>query len=166
MSLEFLDSDIGVGYTESSGRVSQWDGIVFGAKRWAPGVTVLLLALVATGCARTVKFRPRSLAGSGSAMAKVELTYDRNNNLEVKLSNVPDPGSVKPGSTRYVLWAATPDRQHVMNIGQLRVDEKKKAAIRTLTPLRSFTLFITLESSGDAMTPGPDVVFEAPPASW
>ena len=100
------------------------------------------------------------------ATAKVELTFDRNNNLEVKLSNVPEPSSVKQQYTRYVLWAATPDRQQVINIGQLRVDEKKNAQIKTLTPLRSFVLFVTAEPAGDVITPGPDTVFETKRIDW
>jgi hypothetical protein len=124
------------------------------------------LAFLVTGCAKNVRFRPLALAGPGGASVKVNLTYDRNNILEVKLSNVPEPSTLKPEYTRYVLWAATPDRQHVVNIGQLRVDEKKNAAITTLTPLRSFVLFITAEPAGDVMTPGPDTIFEAPQTDW
>jgi hypothetical protein len=130
------------------------------------GLLIVALTLLGAGCAKTVRFKALPLAGPGSATAKVELTYDRNNNLEVKLSNVPDPSALKPGYTRYVLWAATADRQHVVNIGQLRVDEKKRADIKTLTPLRSFILFITAEPAGDVTTPGPDTIFEAPPTDW
>ena len=130
------------------------------------GLAVLGLALLAAGCAKNVRFKALPLAGPGGATAKVELTYDRNNNLDVKLSNVPDPAALKPEYTRYVLWAATPDRQHFVNIGQLRVDEKKKAEIKTLTPLRSFILFITAETAGDVTTPGPDTIFEAPRTDW
>jgi hypothetical protein len=130
------------------------------------GVMALLAALLASGCAKRVRFRPLALAGRGTAEAKVQLTYDRNNTLEVKLSNVPEPSALKPEYTRYVLWATTPDRQHVVNIGQLRVDQKKTAAIKTVTPLRSFILFITAEAAGDAMAPGPDVIFEAPRTDW
>ena len=137
--------------------------------RMSPRFGVVFLAafsILAGGCAKQVNFQPLPLAGGGKATAKVELTFDRNNSLEVKLSGVPDPSSLKPGYSRYVLWAATPDRQHVVNIGQLRVDEKKNAEINTLTPLRSFLLFITVEPSGEVMAPGPDVIFEAPPTEW
>ena len=129
-------------------------------------LTLVALAVLASGCAKKVRFRPLPLAGKGTATAKVELTYDRNNTLEVKLSGVPDPAALKPGYSRYVLWAATPDHQHIVNIGQLRVDEKMNAAINTLTPLRSFILFITAEAAGDVMAPGPDVIFEGPPTEW
>ncbi|MBI2819254.1 MAG: hypothetical protein HYX73_04675 [Acidobacteria bacterium] len=140
--------------------------MAFRVRQHAAVVTLAMLAVLASGCAKRVKFRPSPLAGKGTATAKVELTYDRNNTLEVKLSGVPDPAVLKPGYSRYVLWAATPDRQHIVNIGQLRVDEKMNAEINTLTPLRSFLLFITVESSGDVMTPGPDVIFEAPQTDW
>lgn len=131
--------------------------------------TILLLVgvvLFAVGCAKTVRLRPLPLAGSGRATAKVELTFDRNNTLDVRLTGVPEPSSLKPEYTRYVLWAATPDRRHIVNIGQLRVDEKKNAAIKTLTPLRSFILFITAEPSGEVMQPGPDVVFDSSLTTW
>ena len=127
---------------------------------------ILTLALLGSGCAKKVRFKALPLAGRGTAAAVVNLTYDRNNILEVKLSNVPDPAAIKAGYTRYVLWAATEDREHAVNIGQLRVDEKKNAAIKTLTPLRSFILFITAEPAGDVTSPGPDTVFEAPLTKW
>jgi hypothetical protein len=133
---------------------------------WAAQVGVFALGLLAMGCAKNVSLAALPLAQSGKANVKVELTYDRNNTLEVKLEEVPEPSSLKAEYTRYVLWAATPDRQHVVNIGQLRVDEKKKAAIKTLTPFREFRLFITAEAAGDATSPGPDTLFESAEIRW
>jgi hypothetical protein len=132
----------------------------------ATAVFVFSAALLLTGCAKNVKFRPAPLAGSGTAEVKVELTYDRNNTLVLKMENAPQPSSIKAEYTRYVLWAATLDRQSVVNIGQIRVDDKRNATITTLTPLRNFILFITAEASGDVQSPGPDMVFEAPPTEW
>jgi hypothetical protein len=123
-------------------------------------------ALVSFGCNKQVKFRPLPLAGGATAQVKVQLTYDRNNTLEVTIENAPQPSAIKPEYTRYVLWAATPDRQRTVNAGQLRVDDNKAAKITTLTPLRNFVLFITAEVAGDVGAPGPDVVFEAPPTEW
>lgn len=128
----------------------------------ALAAAVLFLA----GCAKQVRFNSLPLARSGIAAVRIEMTYDRNNILEVKLSNVPDPSSLNDRFTRYVLWVATPDRQHVINAGQLRVDDRKGADIKTLTPLRRFILFITAETSGDVMTPGPDILFETKMVNW
>jgi len=126
----------------------------------------LVIASLGAGCAKTIRFNAFPPARSGKASVRIDLTYDRNNLLEVKLSNVPDPSALNDRFTRYVLWVATPDRQHVINAGQLRVDEKHQANIKTLTPLRRFILFITAESSGEVMTPGPEVVFESKEINW
>ncbi|MBI3895815.1 MAG: hypothetical protein HY313_07765 [Acidobacteria bacterium] len=125
-----------------------------------------LLILLSSGCAKRIRFDTLPQAHGGKAAARVALTYDRNNTLEVELENVPPPSTLNPLYTRYVLWVATPDRQYMVNIGQLRVDEKKKAEIKTLTPLRDFILFITAEPQGDVKTPGPDVVFKTSEIQW
>ena len=125
-----------------------------------------ILLLSGAGCAKKIRFTSFPLAQAGEASARVELTYNRNNTIEVELSKVPDPSTLKDTFTRYVLWVATPDRQHVVNVGQLRVDENNTADISTLTPLRSFILFITAENQGNAVTPGPDIVFETEEINW
>lgn len=124
-----------------------------------------VLLLAGTGCARRLRFNALPLARSGTAEVRVELTYDRNDLLIVKLSKVPDPSELNDKFTRYVLWVATPDRRHVINVGQLRVEDHK-ADIRTLTPLHRFTLFITAETSGETMEPGPQIVFETKEINW
>ena len=123
-------------------------------------------ALLAAGCAKRIRFDSLPLARAGHATARVQLTYDRNNTLQVQLSNVPEPSALNPSYTRYVLWAATPDRKAVLNVGQLRVDVNKKAEIQTLTPFRNFLLFITAEPRGDVTAPGPDIVFETKELRW
>jgi hypothetical protein len=129
-------------------------------------LALAVVALLVSGCAKRVSFRSLPLARSGNATVRIELTYDRNNILQVKLSRVPEPSSLNNQFTRYVLWVATPDRQHIINVGQLRVDEKNQADIRTLTPLHRFILFITAETSGDVMSPGSDVLFETKEINW
>ena len=125
-----------------------------------------ILLLSSAGCAKKIRFTSFPLAQAGEASAQIELTYNRNNVIEVKLSKVPDPSALKDTFERYVLWVATPDRQRVVNVGQLRVDENHTADISTLTPFRSFVLFITAETRGDVETPGPDIVFETEEINW
>ena len=137
-----------------------------GSKMRAIIMALLLLPVLLAGCAKRVRFEALPLAGPATATARIKLTYDRNNNLQVQLTNVPDPSRLNPTYSRYVLWAATPDRQHVINIGQLRVDENKKAEIKTLTSLRSFILLVTAEPRGDVMVPGPDTLFQTKQIDW
>ena len=134
-------------------------------------VNILRLGLVgavllAAGCSKQIRFDSLPLARAGRATARIQLTYDRNNTIQVQLSNMPEPSGLNPSYTRYVLWVATPDRRAILNAGQLRVDENKKAEIQTLTPFRNFLLFITAEPRGDVTVPGPDIVFETKELRW
>lgn len=122
--------------------------------------------LLTAACTRQIRFAALPPARGGEASVRVELTYDRNNTLRIQLSNVPDPSAINPTYTRYVLWVATPDRQTVVNAGQIRVDENRRAEMQTLTPLRDFVLFITAETRGDVTSPGPDMVFQSEAIHW
>jgi len=122
--------------------------------------------LLTAACNRQIRLAPLPLARGGEASVRVELTYDRNNTLRVQLSNVPDPSALNSAYTRYVLWVATADRQSVVNAGQIRVDENRKAEMQTLTPLRDFVVFITAEVRGDVTSPGPDMVFQSEAIHW
>ena len=122
--------------------------------------------LLTAACNRQIRLAPLPLARGGDARVRVELTYDRNNTLRIQLSNVPDPSALNSAYTRYVLWVSTPDKQSVVNAGQIRVDENRKAEMQTLTPLRDFILFITAEARGDVTSPGPDRVFQSEAIHW
>lgn len=122
--------------------------------------------LLTAACNRQIRLAPLPLARGGEASLRVELTYDRNNTLRLQLSNVPDPSALNSAYTRYVLWVTTPDRQTVVNAGQIRVDENRKAEMQTLTPLRDFVVFITAEARGDVTSPGPDMVFQSEAIHW
>lgn len=113
-----------------------------------------------------MQFSSLPAARGGKATVEVELTYDRNNTLLIEMSNVPDPTTLNSAYTRYVLWVATPDRQTIVNAGQIRVTEDRSAKIQTLTPLRDFILFITAEPRGDVASPGRDVLFETRGIHW
>ncbi len=124
------------------------------------------MILLAGSCQRRIQFSPLPAARGGEASVRVQLTYDRNNTLQLELSNVPDPSTLNATYTRYVLWVATPNRQTIVNAGQIRVTEDHSAEIQTLTPLREFVLFITAETRGDVSSPGPDVLFETQEIRW
>jgi len=122
--------------------------------------------MLLSGCAKQIAFRSLPLAGRGKANVRIELTYNRNDILNVRLSEIPDPSTINSQFTRYVLWVATPDRQYITNVGQLRVDERGRADMVTLTPMRRFILFITAEPHGEVRTPGPDLLFETEEIFW
>jgi len=135
-------------------------------RRLLSAAGLLGLCMLAGGCSKSVSLRPTQIASAGKGTVKVELTYDRNNRLDLKLSDLPEPASLQPQFTRYVLWVADPDRKNPVNTGQLRVDDKRAAKIQTLTPRRKYILFVTAEAAGDVLTPSAQIVFESPVIEW
>lgn len=131
-----------------------------GGRARRPAVIFIVAALLLSGCSRGVRLKSLPLAQGGNASLKARLTFDRNNLLEVRVEG-PEPAAYGRQYTRYVAWVATPDRSSAINVGQIRL-ENGKGRISTLTPLRKFRFFITVEEQGDALKPGPQVVFEAP----
>ncbi len=127
----------------------------------------LPIALIWTlGCAKKVRFTPLPLAKDATANVRVQLTYDRNNVLQAKFSKLPEPSTINPKYSIYVLWVAAPDRKNAVNVGRIRVDEQHNAKLETLTPRRDFMLFVTAESDGEATTPSPDILFETRQIIW
>lgn len=118
------------------------------------------LCLVLAACARKVNLKPLPAAKGGSVAVRVQLTYDRNDQIQIEIKG-PEPAAYGASYTRYVAWVVATDNSQVINVGQIRV-EGGKGRLITITPLRKFRLFLTVEAQGDALKPGPLVVFEAP----
>lgn len=118
-----------------------------------------LLLFALAGCARNVKLKPLPAAKGGGFDVKVSLTFNRNDQIEVKVHG-PDPSEYGPNFTRYVAWVKSPDGSYINNAGQIRM-EKGKGDLITVTPLRKFYLFVTVEEKGDVLKPG-QIVFETP----
>jgi hypothetical protein len=123
-------------------------------------ILCLLCTLVLAGCTRKITLKPLPAARGGNVAVRVELTYNRNDQIQIEVRG-PDPSAYGPAYTRYVVWIARPDGSQVTNAGQVRV-ENGQGQLLTLTPLRKFRLFVTVEEKGDALKPGPLLVFEAP----
>ncbi len=145
-----------------AGRLTRWGQPRKPASRLGSLAIAGILAgtLLLAGCGKTVKLRSLPVTKGGEATVRVELTYNRNDKLKIKVK-APNPSAYGPNYTRYVAWVATPDRAQVINVGQIRV-ENGKGELETVTPLRKFHLFLTVEEQGDVLQPGPQVVFEAP----
>lgn len=125
------------------------------------GAVLLALCglMILAGCARKITLKPLPAARGGKAAVRVELTYDGNDQIAITL-DAPEPSAYGASYTRYVAWVAAPDNSQVINVGQIRV-EGGKGKLVTITPLRKFRLFLTVEAQGDTLKPGSLVVFEA-----
>lgn len=118
-------------------------------------MAVLGLTGATAGCASgtpTVRMVSSADVPAASGTVKASLTDNGNTALEVEVRHLARPELVQPGATTYVVWARAPGGD-AQNLGALRVDEDLRGTLRTITPLRSFDVFITAESAATAMRP-------------
>ncbi len=120
----------------------------------------LTFALLCTVAYAAKKFPMTAASIVPAARGEVEVGHDNNSNTKLKMTveHLASPESLTPPSAAYVVWlqerGGTTENQ-----GQLKVDKKLKAKFETVTPLKSFDLFVTAEQDVTAKTPsGPEVL--------
>lgn len=119
---------------------------------------VMVLGLFACGGhSSTMNAAPATPA----AKANIDAREGENGNtkLEVEVEHLAPPASVAQDASVYVVWAkphaGDPTAQ---NLGALQVDSDRKGKLDTVTPLRSFDVLVTPESSSQVTRPTHDPV--------
>lgn len=97
-----------------------------------------------SGCAKPVAVPPS--ASLPAALGEAKATKDPNGNTRVRLKveHMAPPQNLQPPKSVYVVWAETPEKQRY-NLGQLRVDEKRRGSLETTTAFKMFRLIVTAE---------------------
>lgn len=126
------------------------------SKTWLTRLTMITaLGFVGASCgSSTPAVRMVSTADIPAAQGRVTASKTSNGNtaLVVEVRHLALPERVQAGATTYVVWARAPGGIE-QNLGALRVDSDLRGTLRTVTPLRSFDVFITAEPSPTAMRP-------------
>ncbi len=88
------------------------------------------------------------------ASAYVNVGHDKNGNTtaDLHVKFLPDPGSLTPAETNYVVWIQ-PRGHAPENKGKLRVNSHHSGSIVLHSPYRVFTIFITAEASAQVTRP-------------
>jgi hypothetical protein len=131
--------------------------------RWST-IAALASTLALAGCGsstQTVRMSTSPDIPAAQGTVKTSLTDNDNTAIEVEVRHLAPPERVAFGATTYVVWALAPDRDTPQNLGALRVDEKLRGTLKTVTPLRRFEMFITAEQSPTAQMPTNGELFSA-----
>jgi hypothetical protein len=117
---------------------------------------VLFLLTTGGGCASSPPIVQMSVAARmPAAEGTVIATRAENDNtaLEVRVQHLASPEKIAPEATTYVVWARANGADSAQNLGALHVDKDLQGTLKTVTPLRTFDVFITAEPSPTARRP-------------
>ncbi|GAB7025568.1 hypothetical protein [Geotalea toluenoxydans] len=121
-------------------------------------LTVASLLLGLSGCAKEVVVPPS--AELPAVIGEAKATKDPNGNTRVRLrvEHMAPPQNLQPPKSVYVVWVETPEKQR-FNLGQLRVDEKRRGQLDATTAFKVFRLVVTPEDFPTVTEPtGPEVL--------
>jgi hypothetical protein len=126
-------------------------------KLYITGLTFALLCTVAYAAKRYPMTAASMVPG---ARAEVEISKDKNGNTRVnmRVQHLANLENLTPRASAYVVWLQ--ERGGVSeNLGQLKIDRNLKATFETVTPLKSFDVFVTAEQDFRVTGPsGPQVL--------
>jgi hypothetical protein len=119
-----------------------------------------MLAVVSTVAYAAKKYPMTAASIVPGARAEVAISKDKNGNTRLKMTvqHLANLENLTPRESAYVVWlqerSGNPENQ-----GQLKMDKSLKATFETVTPFKSFDVFVTAEQDFRAKGPsGPEVL--------
>ena len=123
-------------------------------------VICLTFALLCALAFAAKKYPMTAAAAVPGARAEVEIGTDKNGNtkLTITVQHLANHENLTPRASAYVVWleerGGNPENQ-----GQLKTDKNLKATFETVTPFKSFDVFVTAEQDFRIKGPsGPEVL--------
>ena len=96
------------------------------------------------------------------ARGDVEISKDKNGNTKLKMSvqHLANLENLSPRASAYVVWLQERVGK-AENKGQLKLDKNLSATFKTVTPFKSFDVFVTAEQDFRATAPSGQEVLKA-----
>jgi hypothetical protein len=120
----------------------------------------LTFALLCTVAYAAKKYPMTAASIVPGARAEVAISMDKNGNtrLRMRVQHLANLENLTPRAAAYVVWLRERGGNSE-NQGKLKMDKNLKATFETVTPLKSFDVFVTAEQDFRAKGPsGPEVL--------
>jgi hypothetical protein len=131
-------------------------------KKTSTLVMALLITVLISSCATTMKFTNSPIVPAAEGKAKIK--KDRNNNyaIDINVVNLVESKKLSPPRNTYVVWMET-EGNSAKNIGQLQpstslLSKTWKGELKTTSPSKPTRIFITAEDNGNAQYPDTQTV--------
>ena len=129
-------------------------------KKCIASMVIGMLAL--TGAASAKKYPLTADKSVPAARGQVDIGQDKNGNtkVEIAVEHLAPPENLTPARTAYVVWFQERGAEP-LNQGSLKPNKNLKATFKSVTPLKSFDIFVSAESDVNAKTPSGSEVLRA-----
>jgi hypothetical protein len=127
-----------------------------------PLAIVLITSCIAGSRNTTVALKSNESIPAARGEIRVSEGDSQNTHLMFDVEHLAPPSRVANDATVYVVWARPADQDaEPTNLGGLVVDDNLRGKLETVTPLRSFDVFITPEPSATVAKPSGDEMLTA-----
>ncbi len=124
-------------------------------------ITFFLVFTLAS-CSNKISFQTSSVVPSAEGSVKVKKDNNNNYSIDLNVIRLADPKRLEPSKSTYVVWIETAENGS-KNIGSLNTSSSMfsktlKSSLKTVSPFKPVSLFITAEDNADIQYPGSQVV--------
>ena len=123
---------------------------------------IFILVLSLASCSRKISFQTSSVVPAAEGSVKVKKDKNNNYSIDLNVIRLADPKRLDPSKSTYVVWIETAENGS-KNIGSLNTSSSMlsktlKSSLKTVSPFKPVSLFITAEDNADIQYPGTQVV--------
>lgn len=113
---------------------------------------LITFAIVLNSCNSTSKFPISNVTPAAEITVKKSTDDQKNFVLEINANHLAEAKRLNPAGNNYSVWIVT--KEHgIKNVGQLNVENGKKAAFKATSPFDFDETFITVENRSDLEAP-------------
>jgi hypothetical protein len=121
-----------------------------------------VIAFSLASCAKKISFQTSSVVPSAEGSVKIKKDNNNNYRIDLNVIRLADPKRLDPSKNTYVVWVETAENAS-KNIGSLNtssslLSKTLKSSLKTVSPFKPVSLFITAEDNADIQYPGSQVV--------
>ena len=121
-------------------------------------ITVIVIFCTLVCAAKDFPLTASSIVPAAKGSAHVGKDRNGNTEVKIKVEHLAKPENLSPPQASYIVWLQDKESEPE-NQGELKVNGKLEGSFQTVTPHRSFDLFVTGEKDASVKAPsGPEVL--------
>jgi len=123
---------------------------------------IFFLVFSLASCSKKLSFQTSSVVPAAEGSVKVKKDNNNNYSIDLNVIRLANPKRLEPSKSTYVVWIET-EQNGSKNIGSLNTSSSLfsktlKSSLKTVSPFKPVSLFITAEDNADIQYPSYQVV--------